>query len=98
MEIKHFDELFPVDQSFRFELAVIEQQIDLFWSQSNIKRSECFFEHKISDSSTFFFVNFAEDLFEGLGTWGYQISNIVDLNTTKNTNLLHWSSIFSFSS
>lgn len=45
LDVQHLDELLPVYESFGLELAVVQEKIDLFRSQSDVQGPEGFFEH-----------------------------------------------------
>jgi len=62
MEIKHFDELFPVDQGFRFEVTVVEQKIDFFGGEGYVECPEGLLKGKVGDPSAVLLVNFVEYL------------------------------------
>lgn len=96
LKIELFDELLPIYEGFGFESTIVEEKIDLFWSQGDIEISKGFFEHEVSDSAWLFFVDFWKGLLESLGAAGEDVLHVIDLNGIWITNLLHWSSIFSF--
>lgn len=62
LDVQHLDELLPVYEGLGLELAVIEQQVDLFGSQGYVQGPEGFLEHEVGDFSAFLFVDFGEDL------------------------------------
>lgn len=97
LDIQHLYELPPVYEGLRLKLAVIQQQVDLFGGQGYVEGAEGLLEHEVGYFSTFLFVDFGEDLLKRLGTGGKHVLEVVDLVKARGTNLVHWSSIFSFS-
>ena len=63
LQIQLPDKLLPINQGFSLELAIVEEEVDFFGSESDVENPEGFFEHQIGDPSAFFFVHFLEGLF-----------------------------------
>ena len=62
LDVQHLDELLPVYEGFGLELAVVQQQVDLFGSQSDVQGSEGLLKHEVGDFTAFLLVDLGEDL------------------------------------
>jgi hypothetical protein len=57
-----FCELAPVDEGLGLELAVVEEEVDLFGGEGDVEEAEGFFEHQVGDAACFLLVYFGEGL------------------------------------